>query len=117
MKIRPVVFALVMLAPAVQASSVEDSAMAEISKRCALYRSGNGVIGMDRTELEQDCAMVDAWTAEQKRTPKDTRPLPTINEVGQREAVHKLDTTPIEIDRSEQEREPNLLESLFDLGF
>lgn len=117
MKIRPVVFALLMLAPAVQASSVEDAAMAEISKRCSLYRSGIGVIGMDRAELEQDCAMADAWAAEQKRTPKDTRPLPTINEVGQREAVHKLDTNEIEIDRSEQECEPNLLESLFDLGF
>lgn len=113
MKIKPVLIALMMLAPTVHA----DPFMAEIGERCALYRSGIGVIGMDRAELEQDCALYDQWVAEQRNAPKDTRPLPTINEVGQREAVHKLDTTPIEIDRSEQEREPNLLESLFDLGF
>ena len=114
MKIRPVVFALVMLAPAVQASSVEDSAMAEISKRCALYRSGIGVIGMDRTQLEQDCAMVDAWAAEQK--PKDTRPLPTINEVGQREAVHKLDTSEIVIP-DEPKDDPDLAKSVLGIMF
>ena len=112
MKIRPVVFALVMLAPAVQASSVEDSAMAEISKRCALYRSGVGVIGMDRAELEQDCAMVDA----QKRAPKDTRPLPTINEVGQREAVHKLDTSEIVIP-DEPKDDPDLAKSVLGIMF
>ena len=112
MKIRPVVFALLMLAPAVQASSVEDTAMAEISKRCALYRSGVGVIGMDRAELEQDCAMVD----KQKRAPKDTRPLPTINEVGQREAVHKLDTSEIVIP-DEPKDDPDLAKSVLGIMF
>lgn len=114
MKIKPVLIAVLMLAPAVQASSVEDSAMAEISKRCALYRSGIGVIGMDRTQLEQDCAMADAWAAEQK--PKDTRPLPTINEVGQREAVHKLDTSEIVIP-DEPKDDPDLAKSVLGIMF
>lgn len=113
MKIKPVLIAVLMLAPTVHA----DPFMAEIGERCAMYRMNGGALGMDAQELEQDCALYDQWVAEQRNAPKDTRPLPTINEVGQREAVHKLDTSPIEIDRSEQEREPNLLESLFDLGF
>lgn len=112
MKIKPVLIAVLMLAPTVHA----DPFMAEIGERCALYRSGIGVIGMDRTELEQDCALYDQWVAEQRNAPKDTRPLPTINEVGQREAVHKLDTSEIVIP-DEKKSEPNAVESLINSCF
>lgn len=101
-----------MLAPTVHA----DPFMAEIGERCALYRSGVGVIGMDRTELEQDCALYDQWVAEQRNAPKDTRPLPTINEVGQREAVHKLDTSEIVIP-DEPKDDPDLAKSLLGIMF
>lgn len=112
MKIKPVLIAVLMLAPTVHA----DPFMAEIGERCALYRSGVGVIGMDRTELEQDCALYDQWAAEQRNAPKDTRPLPTINEVGQREAVHKLDTSEIVIP-DEPKDDPDLAESLLGIMF
>lgn len=101
-----------MLAPTVHA----DPFMAEIGERCALYRSGIGVIGMDRAELEQDCALYDQWVAEQRNAPKDTRPLPTINEVGQREAVHKLDTSEIVIP-DEPKDDPDLAKSLLGIMF
>lgn len=112
MKIKPVLIAVLMLAPTVHA----DPFMAEIGERCALYRSGIGVIGMDRAELEQDCALYDQWVAEQRNAPKDTRPLPTINEVGQREAVHKLDTSEIVIP-DEPKDEPDLAKSLLGIMF